>query len=89
MGETDTPFSFRRVGTTGHEIRDPDGNVVAWAADEPWAALTAFLLNQVEAEGLGGMLGIADEGDSLCERRDEYELDSEATKREGRIHGVT
>ncbi len=29
-------FTTRRVGTAGHEIRDPDGNVVAWAVDEPW-----------------------------------------------------
>ena len=51
MTDTD-PFTTRRVGTIGHEIRDPDGNVVAWAVDKPWAALIAGLLNRVEAEGL-------------------------------------
>ncbi len=38
-------FSARRVGNTGHEIRDPNGNVVAWTADEPWAAILVALLN--------------------------------------------
>ena len=38
-------FSTSRVGTTGHEIRDPEGNVVAWAVDEPWAAILVALLN--------------------------------------------
>jgi hypothetical protein len=44
-------FSIRRVATTGHEIIDPDGNVVAWAADKPWALVIAGLLNRVEREG--------------------------------------
>jgi hypothetical protein len=46
-------FTFRRVGTTGHEILASDGNVVAWAVDERWALIIAGLLNRVEAEGLG------------------------------------
>jgi hypothetical protein len=44
-------FAIRRVGTAGHEILDPDGNVVAWAVDEPWAMLIAAALNRAEAEG--------------------------------------
>ncbi len=47
------PFSARRVGTAGHEIREPNGNIVGWAIDGTWAALIAALLNRVEAEGLG------------------------------------
>jgi hypothetical protein len=46
-------FAIRRVATSGCEIRDPEGNVIAWAADEPWALIIASLLNRVEAEGLG------------------------------------
>jgi hypothetical protein len=45
-------FTIRRIATAGHEIRDPQGRVVAWAVTEPWAALIAFCLNWVEAEGL-------------------------------------
>ena len=46
-------FTIERVGTTGHEIRDPNGNVVAWAASEPWAHIIVALLNRVESDGLG------------------------------------
>jgi hypothetical protein len=42
----------RHIGTASHEILAPDGNVVAWAVDKPWAAMIAALLNLVEAEGL-------------------------------------
>jgi hypothetical protein len=28
-------FTSRRVGTAGDEIREPKGNIVAWAVDEP------------------------------------------------------
>ena len=45
-------YTARRVGTTGHEIRDPDGNTICRAATEPWAALIAFCLNRVEEVGL-------------------------------------
>ena len=44
-------FTIKQVGTTGHEIRDPDGTIIAWAADEPWALLIAGLLHRVVAEG--------------------------------------
>ena len=45
-------FSIHRVGTSGCELRDPDGTIVAWAATEAWALMIASLLNRVEAEGL-------------------------------------
>jgi hypothetical protein len=45
-------FTIRQVGTTGHEILDPDGRVVTSAVDEPWALSIAGLLNRVEANGL-------------------------------------
>ena len=38
-------FTARRVGTTGHEILDPSGNVIAWAIDEVWAAMFVALFN--------------------------------------------
>jgi hypothetical protein len=44
-------FTTHRIGTAGHELRDPDGNIIAWAVDEPWAMLIAGMLNRVEAEG--------------------------------------
>ena len=31
--EIDALFHARQVGTTGHEIIDPDGQVVAWTVD--------------------------------------------------------
>ena len=54
-------FSIRRIATTGHEILDRDGTVIAWAVDEAWAALIAGLLNRVEVEGLCGLFGAAAE----------------------------
>ena len=46
--EHDTAYTIRRVGTTGHEILNPGGEVVAWTVDEHWAALIAALLNKTE-----------------------------------------
>jgi hypothetical protein len=57
-------FAIRRVATSGHEICDPNGRVVAWTVDEPWALLIAFLLNRVETEGLWRMVGAGGEGDT-------------------------
>ena len=45
MMEQNDGFSFNRMGTTGHEIRDPDGLVIGWTVDEMWAAVIAALLN--------------------------------------------
>lgn len=42
--------SFTRVGTTGCEIRDQDGNVVAWSVDEAWAAVIVSLLNRADVD---------------------------------------
>lgn len=39
-------FSYRRVGTSGCEIRDPEDDVFAWTVDELWAALVVTRLNQ-------------------------------------------
>jgi hypothetical protein len=43
-----TDFSFTRVGTTGCEVRDRDGRVIAWTVDETWAAVISSLLNRAE-----------------------------------------
>jgi len=32
-------FSFRKSGTTGCEIIDADGSVIAWTVDVAWAGL--------------------------------------------------
>jgi hypothetical protein len=50
-------FTINRVGTAGHAIRDPDGNVVAWPADANWAQLIVALLNRAESERLGRLDG--------------------------------
>ena len=42
--ETET-FSSTRIGTTGHEICDPDGQVIGWTVTEYWAAAVVALLN--------------------------------------------
>jgi hypothetical protein len=47
---SDDAFTVRQVGTTGHEIRDRDGNVIAWTVDSVWATIIAGQLNRVEAE---------------------------------------
>lgn len=41
-------YIVRRVGTTGHEILNIDGHVVAWAIDKRWANLIAQLLDQAD-----------------------------------------
>jgi len=38
-------FTYRRSGSTGCEILDSDGNVVAWAMDELWAVVIVAGLN--------------------------------------------
>lgn len=45
MQQQSEEFTFNRVGTTGCDIRDPDGLVVAWTVDEVWAAAIVKLLN--------------------------------------------
>jgi hypothetical protein len=48
-------FTIHRVATCGHEILDPDGRTIAWAADGPWALVIAALLNRVESDGLSSL----------------------------------
>ena len=43
-----SPFSYRLVGSTGCEICDQDGNVVAWTVKEAWAAVIVALLTKAE-----------------------------------------
>jgi hypothetical protein len=38
-------FSSRRVGATGHDICDPDAQVIGWTVTEYWAARIIALLN--------------------------------------------
>jgi hypothetical protein len=41
------PYTYRQCGTTGHEILDPQGLVIAWTVDAGSAALIVALLNWV------------------------------------------
>lgn len=45
MYQQNSEFTYRRVGTTGCEILDPNGVVVAWSVDEMWAAVIVARLN--------------------------------------------
>ena len=38
-------FAFRRIGSPGCEILNPNGIVVAWTTDELWATWIVALLN--------------------------------------------
>jgi hypothetical protein len=58
-------FTTNRIGTAGHEIRDPSGLAIAWTATEPWALIIAGLLNRVEAEGVGSLFGSGDEAPAV------------------------
>jgi hypothetical protein len=48
----ETGFAYRRTGTCGCEIIDPDGEVFAWTVDSARAGLIVGLLNWVEENGL-------------------------------------
>ena len=50
MSESNLCFSSRQAGTSGHEILNPRGQVVAWAVDEAWAAVIVSLLNRATDE---------------------------------------
>jgi len=43
-----TDFTFTRAGTTGCEIRDQEGRVVAWTVDQAWAEAIVTLLIRAE-----------------------------------------
>ena len=38
------PFRVEQSGTSGHEVRDANGDVFCWAADRPRALILAGLL---------------------------------------------
>lgn len=40
-------FRYRQSGTTGQEILDPDGRVVAWTVNAAWAEIIVGALNGV------------------------------------------
>jgi len=46
-------FTFRRAATHGCELLDGDGNVIAWAADEAWAAGIAASWNEQREAAAG------------------------------------
>jgi hypothetical protein len=69
-------YSYRRSGSTGCEIIDPDGLVIAWTVDAAWAALIVELLNWAEGNGLrpapchqhdGGTWQAEASGQSICD----------------------
>ena len=39
-------FTTRRVATSGHEILNQEGHVIAWTIDEAWASRIVELLNR-------------------------------------------
>jgi hypothetical protein len=39
-------FTYRRSGTCGCELLEPQGKVFAWTADVGWAGIIVGLLNQ-------------------------------------------
>ncbi len=41
-------FGSRQVGTTGHEILNREGKIVAWTMDGLWAAIIVGLLNGLD-----------------------------------------
>ena len=45
MEQRNNEFTFRRVATNGCEVHDPNGVVIAWTANELWAAIITHLLN--------------------------------------------
>jgi len=42
-------FTFRLIGSTGYEILNSDGWVLAWTVDEVTAARIVALLNEAES----------------------------------------
>jgi hypothetical protein len=45
MADGDAFFTTRQVGTTGHELLNPSGEVIGWTVDAVWAAVVVNLLN--------------------------------------------
>jgi hypothetical protein len=46
-------YTARRSGTTGHEILNPDGEVICWTVDGGWAETIVGLLNRVGGHRTG------------------------------------
>ena len=44
------PYWTRRCGTTGHEIIDKNGEVIAWTIDKPTARRIVDALNDIKQE---------------------------------------
>ncbi len=49
-------FAYRLAGSTGCEILNSDGTVVAWTVNETMAMVIVALLNLAEREGLGALM---------------------------------
>lgn len=49
-------FTYRLAGSTGCEILNPNGEVVAWAVDENMAMVIVAMLNWAEREGLSAVM---------------------------------
>ena len=83
-------YTARRSGTTGHEILNSEGMVVAWA-NEYWAAIIVALLNDAKERGLhlfrymsGAAVRSADSSSENCSQT--RVDDPEATAREAISH---
>lgn len=57
-----TGFSVCQVATTGCEVRDPEGIVIAWTATRAWAMIFAGLLEMASENGLSLPQAMPSEG---------------------------
>jgi hypothetical protein len=57
MQQRSDRFTFNRVGTTGCEVRGPDGLVIAWTVNEVWASVLVHLLNNSRCTSVGAAVG--------------------------------
>jgi hypothetical protein len=65
-GKDQGPFTARKVASSGHEVFDPNGNVIAWTVDGYWAAVIVALLNRLELGGFGDDSHIAATGGNVA-----------------------
>lgn len=56
----------RQVATCGCEIIDPDGTVIAWTADDCWAAIIVRLLNETDHSGAAVVVGMDSLPEATC-----------------------
>jgi hypothetical protein len=66
IAQDDRLCSFRRIATCGCELFDPNGSVVAWTADEMWAAIIVRLLNNSVNPGVAVVAGMDDLTEATC-----------------------